>query len=303
MAEAGREPVRSTGAVIAILKSWSREPLVHFLLIGLALFAGYRALNPEASKRSDNGRIVITDDDIRQLQISWLAQWRRPPTSEELGGLLHSRVREKVLFREAMALGLDKNDTIIRRRLAQKMEFLTDDLSALAEPTAEQLKAWFANNAGRFVTPELVSFRHLYFSPDQRGEKTRDEAAALLVKLVAAGSPEAADAADSFIDKDIYAEHSKEQVASIFGGKFARSLFELTAGVWHGPIESGVGWHLVFVESVVPGRAASFEEVETSVRSGWIEEQRGRIKQKLFEDMAARYEIVLPPDAAGQAPR
>src|SRR5262245_15344646 len=134
MAEGGSEPVGFTGRVTAALNSWSREPLFRFLLIGLALFACYRALNPEARHRPDNNRIVITDDDIRQLQIAWMAQWRRPPTPDELSGLVRSKVREEILFREAMTLGLDKNDAIIKRRLAQKMEFLADDVSAVPEP-------------------------------------------------------------------------------------------------------------------------------------------------------------------------
>jgi hypothetical protein len=301
MAERERESVRSTGRAIATLKLWAREPLLHFLLIGLALFAGYRALNPEAGKQPDNNRIVITDDDVRQLQISWMAQWRRPPTQDELGGLLRSKVREEVLFREAMTLGLDKNDTIIKRRLAQKMEFLADDVSALAEPTTEQLKAFFERNPARFATPGLVSFRHLYFSTDQRGEKTQDAAAALLVKLAAAGPPE--DAADAFMYKDSYVEQSAEQVAAIFGGKFAQSLFQLKPGVWQGPVESGLGWHLVFVEAIEAGRVPAFQEVDAAVKAEWIEGQRAGIKQKLFEEMSARYEIVLPQDSAKQAAR
>src|SRR5262245_1319482 len=98
MADARQEQVQSKGRAVATLKSWLREPLLHFLLIGLALFAGYRALNPEAGRRPDTNRIVITEDDVRQLQISWMAQWRRQPTQEELGSLLRNKVREEVLF-------------------------------------------------------------------------------------------------------------------------------------------------------------------------------------------------------------
>src|SRR5262245_53105346 len=211
MADRGNEPVRSGGRMIATLQSWSREPLLQFLLLGLALFAGYHALNPDAGKRADPNRIVITEDDVRQLQVAFMAQWRRQPTQDELGGLLRNKVREEVLFREAMALGLDRNDTIIKRRLAQKMEFLADDVAALTEPTTEQLKAFFQENAARFAAPGLVSFRHLYFSTDQRGGKARDDAAALFVRL--SGAPSAEESADPFMYKDAYAEQSGEQVA------------------------------------------------------------------------------------------
>lgn len=294
---------RSAGWISNTLKSWPREPLFHFLLIGFALFIGFRVINPESGARQDNNRIVITKDDLRQLQISWMAQWRRSPTQEELGGLLRKKVHEEVLFREAMALGLDKNDIIIKRRLAQKMEFLADDVSALPEPTANELKVWFENNSTRFITPGLISFHHLYFSIDKRGPNTRNAASALLVKLNAGGSPKTEDAADTFMYKDFFAEQSKEQVAGIFGGKFAESLFEIKPRIWQGPVESGLGWHLVFVESVVPSRVPSFEEIQATIKSYWIDEQRAEVKQKLFEEMAARYEIVLPEDEAKETPR
>jgi peptidyl-prolyl cis-trans isomerase C len=286
------------------LRRWLREPLLHVLLIGLALFAIYGALNPGTGQRQDANRIVITADDLAQIHLGWMAQWRRPPTPDEMHSLLDGKIREEILSREATALGLDKDDTIVKRRMAQKMEFLMEDLSALREPLDDELRLWFAQNSRRFALPGLVSFRHLYFSSDLRGERARDEAAHALQKL--AGKPEESPQlealSDPFMFQDFYAERSPDQIAGIFGTKFVQTLFELKEGKWQGPIESGLGWHLVWVEAVTPGRVPAFEEVEATVKSEWIDQQRAESKRKMFDSMIARYQIVLPEATAAAPP-
>ena len=155
------------------VKRWLREPLLHFLVAGLLLFAVYRILHPELSRAAEVNRIEVTADDLRQLEIAWAAQWRRPPTPDEMRGLIESRVREEILYREALALGLDQGDTIVKRRLAQKMEFLAGDVSALRDPTADELHAWYASNPERFAEPGHRSFRHVYLSTDRRSSRGR----------------------------------------------------------------------------------------------------------------------------------
>jgi peptidyl-prolyl cis-trans isomerase C len=289
------------------VKRWLREPLLHFLLIGLAVFAVYRASNPAAVEQGNRSRIELTNDDLRQLEVGWVGQWRRPPTPEEMRRLVESKVREEILYREALALGLDQGDTIVKRRMAQKMEFLAEDLSALREPSREELKAWFEKNAPRFTVAGRASFRHLYFSFDKRGEGARESAEGALEKLAgqSTDSPDAATLADPFMFQDHYGDRSPEQVANVFGAKFARSVFQLQPGWWHGPIESGFGWHLIWVDSMTPARVPAFEEVEPEVRSEWVAEQRAEFKRQAFEAMRARYEVVLPEagsnDTAAQA--
>jgi hypothetical protein len=280
----------------SLVRRWLHEPLLHFLLVGLALFALYRALYPEAVEPENRSRIEVTDDDLRQLEVGWMAQWRRPPTPEEMGRLVEGKVREEILYREALALGLDQGDTIVKRRMAQKMEFLAEDISDLREPNREELKAWFEKHALRFTIAGRVSFRHLYFSFDRRGERAREAAEGALPKLVGQPetSPDTATVADPFMFQDYYSDRSPEQVASVFGGKFTRSLFQLERGRWQGPIESGYGWHLVWVESMTPARLPVFEEVEPEVRSQWVADQRAEFKRQAFEAMKARYEVVLP---------
>jgi peptidyl-prolyl cis-trans isomerase C len=234
----------------------------------------------------------------------WQAQGHPPATPKEMQSLLEIRIREEVLYREALAMGLDKDDTIVKRRMVQKMDFLAEDLSDLREPSREELKEWFAKNAGRFSMPGRISFRHLYFSFDKHGEKTAAAAAAALKQV--AGKPsdssEAAALADPFMFQDYYGDRSFEYIAKTFGPKFARALFELKAGSWQGPIESGYGWHLVFIDSLTPGRLPEFEEVEDDVKTAWVDEQRAQFKRKAFEAMRAGYEIVVPKASTNTAP-
>jgi peptidyl-prolyl cis-trans isomerase C len=286
------------------LGRWLREPLLHVLLVGLAMFAVYGAFNPEAGRRQDANRIVITADDLAQIQLNWMAQWRRPPTPDEMRSLLDGKIREEILAREAMALGLDKDDTIVKRRMAQKMEFLMEDVSALREPPDDELRVWFERNPQRFALPGLVSFRHLYFSPDLRGERVHDAAANALQKLAGKPEepPELQNLSDPFMFQDFYAERSPDQIAGIFGTDFARALLTLEQGKWQGPIESGLGWHLIWVESITPGRVPAFEEVEATVKSEWIDQQRAESKRKMLDSMIARYQIVLPQATAATTP-
>jgi hypothetical protein len=273
---------------------WLREPLLQFVVIGLLLFAGDRALNPGSERSRDSGRIEVTDSDLRQLEVAWTAQWRRPPTPEEMHNLVAARVREEILYREALALGLDKDDTIVKRRLAQKMEFLAEDVSGLREPAPDELRSWYGKHGERFALPGRRSFRHLYFSLDRRGAQARDDAARARQRLAGAPVDGAAGLADPFMFQDHYADRTPEQVAGVFGVRFAETLFQLEPGAWQGPVESGLGWHLVWVTSSAPGRVPAFEEVEGAVRAAWMDEQRAETRRRAFETMAAHYQVILP---------
>jgi peptidyl-prolyl cis-trans isomerase C len=279
------------------------EPLLHFLVIGAALFTAYAALNRNLGGQKDDRRIVLTEDDLSQLTIAILAQGRPAPTIEQMRNLIEARVREEVLYREALAMGLDKGDAIVKRRMLQKMDFLAEDLSDLREPNRAELRTWFKSNAQRFAYPPRITFHHLYFSFDKHGAKTAEAAAAALKQIAGkpADSPQAAALADPFMFRDCYADRSPEQVSSEFGSKFESSVFDLKPGSWLGPIESGFGWHLVFVDSLTTGRVPEFAEVESEVKSEWIKDQRAEFKHKAYEALKARYQIVLPTDQAIEA--
>jgi peptidyl-prolyl cis-trans isomerase C len=277
-------------------RRWLREPLLHFLLVGLVLFIGYSVLHPKPEATSESNRIVLTPDDLVQMSVTWLAQGRPPPTPEQMQNLIELKVREEVLFREAVALGLDKDDTIVKRRLAQKMEFLAEGASTDNEPTTDMLRAWFKENPERFALLPRVSFRHLYFSSDRHGEHAREAATHALGEL--AGKPgdskDAAVLGDPFMYQDYYGDRSFDDMVKLFGLNFSRALVSLKPGSWQGPVESGYGWHLVFVDSSVPSRVPTFEEIEPDIKSNWMEAQRVEAKRKVYETMRARYQVVLP---------
>ncbi len=278
------------------MKRWLREPLLHFLLLGAALFAISRAVKPATDRTAPSRQIVLTLDDLRQLQIGFAAQWQRPPTEQEMLALIESRIKEEILYREALAMGLDKDDTIVKRRMAQKMEFLAEDVSAAHEPTTEELKAWFAKNTKLFTQPARVTFRHLYFSPDRRGKSAWSDAKAALAKLAGkpAGWAGAAALGDPFMFQDYLADRTPDQIAKDFGPPFAKALFVQKPGAWTGPIESGYGWHLVFVDSLIPERASSFEEVEPDVKAAWLATRKEQAKESAYKAMRAKYALVLP---------
>lgn len=295
-------------------RSVARDPLAHFMVLGAVMFGVYQLLQPEKDRAGAPTEIRLTVDDLAQLVIGFEAQWNRPPTQDEFNAVLEDRVRQDILYREALALGLDKEDTIVKRRMAQKMQFLAEDVAAAREPTDDELRAWFADNGELFAMPARVSFRHLYFSPDRRGAEARADAAEALGALetrpvlVSAASPPG----DPFMFQDYYAERAIPAIARDFGPDFAQAVAALPPGSWQGPVQSGYGWHLVYVEAVVPGRIPEFGEIANEVKTAWLGERKAEAWRDAYEEMRARYTIVLPvaadeatavvPDAAGEPP-
>jgi len=292
---------------IAGLKRLLREPLLHFLLIGLALFAIYAYLHRGRLGIESSRQIPITLDDLRQMDLYFQSQWHRPPTPQEFQAMVEDKVREEVLYREGLAMGLDKDDEIVKRRMAQKMQFLAEDVAAAHEPSTAELKAWFDKNTNKFALPSRYSFRHLYFSPDKRGKNAQEDAAKALAKI--AGQQEdsklAASLGDQFMFQDYYGDRTPEAIAKEFGPQFAVALENLKPGSWQGPVESGYGWHLVYLDTVIPGRIPAFEEMEPDVKTAWLAEQKKTAWDKAYKEMRAKYTVLLPgpPDKnAPQAP-
>lgn len=281
-----------------------REPLVNFLLLGVVLFAANHFLERGRGSAEPSKQIQLTLDDLRQVNLVFQSQWRRAPTPEEFTRLVESKVQEEVLYREGLAMGLDKDDTIVKRRMAQKVQFLAEDAATAHQPTTAVLKAWYEKHGDAFVLPGRVSFRHVYFSPDRRGQRAQEDAVKALAKL--AGQPEdskvAASLADPFMFQDYYGDRTPEQLAKTFGPPFAQAVSKLSPGSWQGPVESGYGWHLVFVHSVIPGRTPAFEEVEPDVKTAWLDDQKQQGWRKAYDAMRAKYTVLLPaPPDPGSA--
>ena len=294
-------------SVSPIVKRLFQEPLVHFLLIGLALFAVYAYMHRGRFGVESSKQIVLSLDELGQMHTFFVSQWHREPTPAEFQAMLEDKVREEVLYREGLAMGLDKDDTIVKRRMAQKMQFIAEDVATAHEPSPSELKAWFEKNSGKFALPSRYSFRHLYFSPDKRGANAQGNAAEALSKI--AGQPEdsklAVSLADRFMFQDYYRDRTPEALAKEFGPQFVVALEKLKPGSWQGPVESGYGWHLVFVDTVIPGRIPALEEIEPDVKTVWLGEQKANAWQKAYGEMRAKYTVLLPapPDKeAASAP-
>lgn len=278
------------------MKRFLREPLVHFLLIGAVLFGVYSFTQAGRPASASSKEIQLTVDELSQLALLFQSQWRREPTPEEFSRLVENKVQNEVLYREALAMGLDREDEIVKRRMAQKMRFLAEDVAAAREPTTAELRTWYEKNSASFAQPPRLSFRHLYFSPDRRGPRARDDAAKALAAL--AGQPEDAKAASSLADpfmfQEYYRDRAPEYLAKEFGPQFALAVAKLEAGSWQGPIESGFGWHLLFVDTVIPGRVPAFEEIEPDVKSAWLAEQKAKAWEKAYQEIRAEYRVLLP---------
>lgn len=274
-----------------------RDPLLHFLLAGLLLFAAYDAFAPEAQQSADPMRIELTRDDMKQLALVQLAQGLPLPDPDRLRSLGEERALQRILAREATAFGLDRDDEIVERRLAQKMDFLLADLSQLIPPTRDELAAWYADHAAQFTLPARASFRHVYFSPDGRGDAAAEAAAAAALPGLAAltpASPALAGIGDRFMFQDYYGGRTAEEVGKEFGPGFAGALFDRKPGAWAGPIRSGYGWHLVYVDSLEPARVPALDAIEADVRAAWTDERYKEIRQRAEDDMRARYTVVIP---------
>ncbi|MCH7914691.1 MAG: peptidyl-prolyl cis-trans isomerase, partial [Deltaproteobacteria bacterium] len=246
-------------------------------------------------------RIEITAADVDRLQERWTKQWNRPPTETELKGMIEAHLREEVLYREALALGLDKNDTIIRRRLAQKMEFLAEDLANQVPPTDEELQEYLDQNPDRYRSPARFTFTQVYFSIDQRGAEAYKDAERLLAKLQnnTATPIRVADRGDRLMLDQDYVQSTELEVAKLFGQHFSEQLLEIQKGSWQGPIESGYGIHLVRIHDKVEPRLPELAEVLKRVQVDLESERRREMNKEIFEKLKARYEIVVAPYSNG----
>ena len=287
--------------LLASLKRCLHEPLLHFLLIGTALFSLSAYMHRGGGVESSR-HIALTLDELRQMEMYFESQWHRAPAVQEFQAMVEDKVREEVLYREALTMGLDKDDTIVKRRMAQKMQFLSEDIAAAHEPSTAELKTWFEKNSTKFALPSRYSFRHLYFSPDKRRENAQTDAARALARIL--DQPEdsrlGVSLADRFMFQDYYRDRAPEALAKEFGSQFVVALEKLRPGSWQGPVESGYGWHLVYVDTLIPGRNAAFEEMESDVKTAWLAEQKQNAWQKAYREMRAKYTVLLPAPSAMQ---
>jgi len=279
---------------------WLKEPLFHFLLIGAGLFILYGWQTDDDALRPD--QIVYTEAHIDRLINLWERKWQRLPTQQELQSLIEQQIREEVLYREALAMGLDKDDMVVRRRMSQKMEFISNDLASLAEPDDEQLQSYLDEHADKFAIPGRISYSQVYLNASQRGEQVWADAENLLNELTRSSvDVDISVAGDSFMGGYHFDDETDFGVSRIFGKIFAEKIFELPVGEWTGPVESGYGLHLVRIESRTDSRAPSLEQVRDKVRGEWLTEQQRKTNDLLYSELRKRYEITVEGPAAKTA--
>lgn len=278
---------RSAAVLAAYCRRWLRDPLAIFLAIGLAVFALERAWRTDESQT-----IVVTAAQQEQMAELWAAQAGRAPTEAERRSLVADHAREEMLVREAKRLGLDQNDVIVRRRLAQKLTFIAEDVAALAPAADAELRRHFAANPERYATPAVISFSHIYFSPDQRADPSA-EAAAALAALV----PEAwRTTGDPFLLGRSYRYASAARVRQDFGEAFAAALLAVPAdSTWRGPVESAYGFHLVRVDARQAASAPTYEAVAERVVADYDAQRRQAANRAYFEELQAQYTVIVEP--------
>ena len=280
-----------SGKGSTVLRTVLREPLVHFLALALVIFIIYGALNKSEIQQPD--RIVVTQARIEQIASLFARTRQRPPTPSELQGLIDDYVQEEVYYREGLALGLDKDDTVIRRRLRQKMEFLNDaEIEALA-PTEAELEEYLKTNPAKFEIDAAIAFRQIYLNPERRGDNVDENAASILSALHSDPSLNPAPLGDKTLLPVELGVTSKASITQTFGLAFAEEVAKAPPGNWIGPIKSTFGLHLVRVQENSPGRLPTLAEVRGVVAREWAYEKRKALADLRLAKLLKRYEVTI----------
>ncbi len=295
------------GTLRTVVSHFIRWPLLHFLLIGTAigiLYAGLGERDADANDRT----IRITAADVSLLTAGWQARWSRPPTPEELDGVVQAQIREIALYREALNMGLDQGDPVVRRILGQKLRRLATDLIELSlSPSDQDLETYFAEHQERYRPAPLITFTHVFIDPDRRGEQTLADAAEILLELQSREYPaeNIESYGDRFMLQGYYPEKTEQRITGLFGRGFALSIFELPVKQWHGPVLSGYGTHLVYIDAREEFPVPTLVELKERVIEDWVEETRQEIIDQYFAGLLASYDVIVevePNDGQGAAP-
>lgn len=276
----------------------SREPLVHFIILGALLFAGHMLWQRHVTK--DDYTITVTTEEMERQALIFAGENRRQPSDDDLKALLFSHVEEQALMREAQRLGLGEDDTIIRRRLAQKMRFIIEDVDAPALPKETELKSWFEANIDKFVSAETRSFSHIYFSPEQHGDKIEKSALDAMGQIFLRNPP--ADwktLGDPFMLKREFKDLRAIEATRLFGPEFTKGIFKAEGNNWQGPIESAFGLHLIKIDNVTPKTTPAFADARANVEAAWQEDAQRTANQNNLKKLIKKYKVdVQDPNEA-----
>jgi len=284
------------------MKKLIKDPLFHFLLLGAALFLIFDTVH-DPDDSSDN-TISINAADINVIKADFSRRWQRSATEEELSALITEFARNEMAYREALALGLDKDDPIIKRRLRSKLDLIVEDMSRLSPPSDEDLTDFLDDNSERYKVQPRISFRQIYFNRESRGEQISADIAAVLNKLKSSRTQQ--DIFDFGDATMLPAQLELTPIALIsrqFGRAFSRSLLELAPETWAGPVESGYGLHLVYVEQQVAGYMPPLSEIREAVERDWTYQHRDNALREAYSQLAEQYRVIVEPDSAAPQDR
>ena len=274
------------------MKKILSEPLLHFLFIGALLFLGFAVFSSD--DQGQDTTIVVTENDISVLKADFERTWQRPPREKELKGLLDDMVREEIAYREGLALGLDRDDPYIRRRLRMKLELMLEDISAQGSPTDDMLQQFLAENQEKFRQEARYGFSQIYLNPSQRRDTLEEDAQRLLEQLnqdSTRGAP--ATVGDSIMLPRTFPLSPSSVINRQFGSDFPGKLAELGVGAWQGPIRSGYGLHLVLLEERVAERAPELAEIRPLVERDYELQLRTELKEKIYSSLREKYTVVF----------
>jgi hypothetical protein len=279
-----------------MLKRLLREPLIHFVVVALAIFAVYGLAGRWKEEEPD--RIVVTSAKIEQLSSLFTSTWQRPPTAEEITGLIDDYVKEEIYYREAKKLGLDTDDTVVRRRLRLKMEYLNEAAAGALTASEAELKAYLKAHPEKFEIDPMMAFQQVFLNPQRRGDKIDADAGMILVSLKRNPQRDPASFGDTTLLPAGMPLTPKTEIARTFGPEFAEALDKTPAGEWIGPIASGLGYHIVRVSERKPGRVPELAEARDQVLREWSNDKRMEIDESTFNELLKRYRVVIDGGAA-----
>ncbi len=283
-----------------MLKQAAREPLVHFLLLGGLLFAAWTWLAPQESAGPDSEVITLDQARLDHLETLWSAQWKREPSEKDLAAIIDRHLRREVFYREALRMGLDRDDEIIRTRLAQKMEAVSSDLSTLMlPPTDEQLRAFHAERPDLFILPQAFAFRQVLYLPAEAEDAALETTLAAL-RDGGAVPPNRRNKLSVPLEWDLTPVQALD---NSFGGSFAEGLSELPVGTWSGPVRSGLGMHLVQVTERQPEHLAPFDEIRDFVARQYEYYTVLETQEQMFRKLLNRYDVRFEAEGIPEAVR
>jgi hypothetical protein len=282
-------------SVLERLRQVLKEPFVQFLLLGGILFLLHPLIRPPGAAGA-GGEIAVTNAQVARLVQTFARTWQRPPTEQELQGLIDDHIRTEVFVREAMALGLDRDDVIVRRRLRQKMEFISKAEASIRKPSASELRNYLEQHSDRYRSDPVVSFQQVFLDPEQRGDALDEEIQALLQQLNEASSePDLSTLGDRLaMLGPRWSDQSRSDLLPLFGGGFTDALLQQQPGRWVGPITSAYGVHLVRVERVKVGTLPDFLDIQPQLERDWNMAHRRDQEEAYYRRLLRKYTVQQP---------